>query len=58
MATSAATHSTKSIGLYVQIAGAGAFMAGVVLSLQHHAIGICFITGTAAFFVGNKLKAT
>jgi hypothetical protein len=58
MTTTAATFSTKSIGLYVQIAGAGAFIAGVALSLQHYAIGICFIGGAAAFFVGKKLRAS
>jgi hypothetical protein len=49
--------STKSIGLYLQIAGAGAFLAGVVFSLQHYGIGICFIAGAAAFFAGKKLRA-
>lgn len=49
--------STKSIGLYLQIAGAGAFLAGVLLSLQHYGIGICFLSGAAAFFAGKKLKA-
>jgi len=58
MTTTATTFSTKSIGLYVQIAGAGAFIAGFALSLQHYAIGICFIGGAAAFFVGKKLRAS
>ena len=58
MTTSAAMPSWHTIGLYVQIAGAGAFLAGVALSLQHYAIGICFIGGAAAFFVGKKLKAS
>jgi len=58
MTTPAATPSWHSIGLYVQIAGAGAFIAGVVLSLHHYAIGICFIVGAAAFFVGKKMKAS
>jgi hypothetical protein len=56
MITTAATPSWHSIGLYVQIGGAGAFMVGVVLSLHHYAIGICFIAGAAAFYVGKKLK--
>jgi hypothetical protein len=58
MTTPAATPSWHSIGLYVQIAGAGAFVAGVVLSLHHYAIGICFIAGAAAFYIGKKMKAT
>jgi hypothetical protein len=57
MTITAAALSTKSMGLYLQIAGAGAFLAGVVLSLQHYGIGICFISGAAAFFAGKKLKA-
>jgi len=48
----------QSIGLYVQIAGAGAFVAGVVLSLHHYGTGICFIAGAAAFFIGKKMKAS
>ncbi len=47
----------QSIGLYVQIAGAGAFIAGVVLSLQHYGIGMCFIAGASAFFIGKKMRA-
>ena len=51
------TTSWHSIGQYVQLAGAAAFIAGAVLSLHHYAIGICFIAGAAAFYVGKKLKA-
>ena len=57
MTTTAASPSWHSIGLYVQIARAGAFIAGVVLSLHHYATGICFIAGAAAFYVGKKLRA-
>jgi hypothetical protein len=57
MTTPAATLSKQSIGLYVQIAGAGAFLAGVALSLQHFAIGICIIAGAAGFFIGKKIRA-
>ncbi len=53
-----ATTSWHSIGQYVQLAGVGAFIAGAVLSLHHYAIGICFITGAAAFYAGKKLKAS
>jgi hypothetical protein len=58
MTMTSATPSWQSIGLYVQIAGAGAFIAGVVLSLHHYATGICFIAGAAAFYAGKKLKAS
>jgi hypothetical protein len=57
MSTTPATPSWQSLGLYVQIAGAGAFIAGAVLSLHHYVIGICFIAGAAAFFIGKKLRA-
>ena len=52
------TTSWHSIGQYVQLAGAGTFIAGAVLSLHHYAIGICFIVGAAAFYVGKKLRAS
>jgi hypothetical protein len=60
MATTSTTSlgAAHSIGLYVQIAGAGAFLAGAVLSLHHYAIGVCFIAGAVAFFVGKKLKGS
>jgi hypothetical protein len=58
MTTTSATTSWQSIGLYVQIAGAGAFIAGIVLSLHHYAIGVCFIAGAAAFYIGKKLRAS
>jgi hypothetical protein len=53
-----ATSSWHSIGQYAQLAGAGAFIAGAVLSLHHYAIGVCFIAGAAAFYAGKKLKAS
>jgi hypothetical protein len=53
-----AISSWHSIGQYVQLAGAGAFIAGAVLSLQHAAIALCFIGGAAAFYAGKKLKAS
>jgi hypothetical protein len=60
MATTSSTSSASlhSIGLYVQVAGAGAFLAGAVLSLHHYVIGVCFIAGAAAFFIGKKLKGS
>jgi hypothetical protein len=55
--TTTAATQTHSIGTYVQLAGAGAFVAGAILSLHHYAIGICFIAGATAFYVGKKMKA-
>ena len=50
------TASSHSIGIYVQLAGIGAFVAGAVLSVHHYAIGVCFIAGAAAYYIGTKLK--
>ncbi len=47
----------QSIGLYLQIAGGGAFLGGVALSLQHYGIAICFIAGAAAYFIGKKMRS-
>jgi hypothetical protein len=58
MAPTPVTPSRQSLGRYVQIAGAGAFLVGSLLSLHHHAIGICFVAGAAAFYAGGKLKAS
>ena len=56
--TSAAAPKTEAqlIGLYVELAGIGAFVAGSILSVHHYAIGACFIAGAAALFVGRKLR--
>jgi len=45
-----------SVGQYVQLAGAAAFIVGGILSLHHHAIGICFMAGAAAYYVGGKMR--
>jgi hypothetical protein len=55
--SAASSPSWHSIGQYVQLGGAAAFVAGAILSLHHYAIGICFLAGAAAFYVGKKLKA-
>jgi hypothetical protein len=56
MATTVTAASAAKIGQYVQIAGAGAFIVGAILSLHHYSIGICFVAGAAAFFVGKKQR--
>ncbi len=56
MAVLTSALSSQSLGLYLQIAGGVAFAGGVVLSLEHYGIGICFVAGAAAFFVGKKLR--
>src|SRR6267378_4359366 len=45
------TSPSQSLGQWVQLAGA--FITGAILSLHHYAIGICFVAGTAAFYVGK-----
>jgi hypothetical protein len=49
--------TSHSVGQYVQLAGAGGFVTGVILSVHHYAIGICFVAGAAAIYIGSKLKA-
>ena len=45
------------IGEVTQIAGVGAVVAGVVLSLHHYrAAAAALVGGFAAFFVGKKLR--
>ncbi len=51
------TSPSQSLGRWVQLAGAGAFITGAILSLHHSAIGICFVGGAAAFYVGKKMRA-
>jgi GTPase len=46
------------IGEVAQIAGVGAVVAGIVLSLHHWAAAAALIGGFAAFFVGKKLRAS
>jgi hypothetical protein len=52
------TSPSQSLGQWVQLAGAGAFIVGAILSLHHYAIGICFVAGAAAFYIGKKLRAS
>ena len=50
------TH-TQTIGQWLQLGGAGAFVTGLILSAHHYAIGVCFVVGAAAFYVGKKLSS-
>jgi hypothetical protein len=52
------TTSSHSLGQWLQLGGAGAFIVGAILSLHHYTIGICFVAGAAAFYVGKKLRAS
>lgn len=49
--------SKQKIGEVVELAGVLAFAAGVIISVQHYAIGALLLGGTAAYAVGKKLRA-
>jgi len=49
--------SKKTVGYFVQLGGAAAFALGGILSLHHLAIGVAFVGGVAAFYVGQKIQA-
>lgn len=53
-----ASWSKQKIGEVVEFAGVLAFAAGVIISVQHYAIGALLVGGTAAYAVGKKLRAT
>ena len=44
------------IGEVAQIAGIGAVVAGVVMSLRHWPAAVALIGGMAAYYVGKKLR--
>jgi hypothetical protein len=52
------TSPSQLLGQWMQLAGAGAFITGAILSLHHSSIGICFVAGAAAFYVGKKMRAS
>jgi hypothetical protein len=54
--STASNTKNKTIGYAVQLAGIGAGIAGAILSLHHAAIAVCFVSGAAAFFVGEKIR--
>lgn len=48
----------QKIGQITELTGVGAFVAGVILSVHHYAIGALFVGGAAAFFVGKKIRGS
>jgi uncharacterized membrane protein (UPF0136 family) len=44
-------------GEVAQVAGVGAVVLGVVLSLKHWPAALALIGGIAAFYVGKKMRA-
>jgi hypothetical protein len=51
------TANKTTIGYAVQFGGAAAFALGTIFSLHHVAIGVAFVGGAAAFYVGQKIRA-
>jgi hypothetical protein len=52
-----ATSKTIFIGEVTQIAGIGAIVAGLVLSLHHWPAAAALLGGGVAFYIGKKLRA-
>jgi hypothetical protein len=49
--------SKTTIGYFVQLGGIAAFALGAILSMHHIAIGAAFLSGAAAFYIGEKLRS-
>ena len=52
-----ATSKTIFIGEVTQIAGVGAIVAGLVLSLHHWPAAAGLLGGGVAFYIGKRLRA-
>ena len=48
--------SRTTLGYIVQLGGIAAFTLGAVFSLHHIPIGVSFLGGAAAFYVGKKIR--
>ncbi len=56
--SSTATTQMQKIGQIVELAGIGAFVAGMILSVHHYAIGAFFVGGAAAYVIGKQLHGS
>lgn len=45
----------QKIGQIVELVGIGGFVAGMILSVHHYAIGAFFVGGAAAYVIGKQL---
>lgn len=54
--TANTTGKNKTIGYAVQLGGIAALIGGAILSLHHAAIAVCFLSGAAAFYIGEKVR--
>ncbi len=52
------TTQKQVLGQWLELGGIAAVALGAALSVRHLAIGILFVAGAAAFFLGRKLRAT
>ena len=50
-----ATNKT-TVGYAVQLGGIAALILGAVLSMHHAAIGVAFLGGATAFYLGEKIR--
>lgn len=46
----------STIGYSVQAGGAGCVLVGAVLSVHHAAIAACLLAGSAALYVGKRIR--
>jgi hypothetical protein len=44
-------------GYSVQIGGAGCVLVGAVLSVHHAAIAACLLAGSAALYIGKRIRS-
>lgn len=52
------TISKTKLGYLVQLGGIASLTLGAVFSMHHVAIGVAFLGGAAAFYVGEKIRTT
>ena len=50
------TANKSTIGYFVQLGGIAALAVGAILSAHHVAIGVAFLGGATAFYVGEKIR--
>lgn len=50
------TAKVLRIARIAELAGVGAFVTGIILSVHHYSIGAFFLAGVASFAIGWKLR--
>jgi hypothetical protein len=46
----------STVGYFVQVGGAGCVLVGAILSVHHAAIAACLLAGSAALYVGKRIR--